>query len=171
MPKGCTPLSQVTDTGFAQPAKASAREVHEELREQLEHMARLEGTQVHYIMGAEEILRVCHAMHRRMVSLDSERETVLAEARAAGWLHWRPCRTAGKLVPCSEQAWAAKHAEGSSRMSPFMRENRSAFVQDGVPLQGGPEALAPAEQGLELSHYDEAANLQLKGPPQGVLPP
>ena len=39
----CTPLAQVTDTGFSMPAKAACRQVHERQRQLLKQKAASEG--------------------------------------------------------------------------------------------------------------------------------
>jgi len=98
VPPGCTPLAQPTDTGFAQPAKAAARTEHDRQRALLERKARAEGANCVHKVGAQELLQTAGAMHKRMVELNQSAETVLAEARACGWMHWRPDLKAGKLV-------------------------------------------------------------------------
>ena len=96
---GCTPLSQVTDTGLAAPAKAAARQEQDRLKTLLLLKARQEKTTCQLRVGPAEILSVAVAMHDRMVSLNAERQTVLAEAIACGWLAYRPAQ--GRLAPVS----------------------------------------------------------------------
>ncbi len=133
VPLGCTPLVQVTDTGLAMPAKAAARATHDRQRDLLRLKARQEKTKAVYKCGPREVLQTAQAMHFRMVALNSERQTVLAEARACGWLHWRPNPERVLLEPASSQAWAKPLTEGSSRMGPEFRVNRDSWVEAGVP--------------------------------------
>ena len=111
VPPGCTHLVQVTDTGFAQPAKAACTAEHEHQRRMLKLKARQEKTKPVYKRGPAEVARAAQAMHQKMVAISADREQVLAEARACGWLHYRPNRT-GSLELAEKQAWAAKHSEG-----------------------------------------------------------
>ena len=168
VPAGCTPLVQPTDTGFAQPAKAAGREEHERLRSLLRQKARQEGTGVRYKVGCREILQTVQAMHLRMCELNQSRQTVLAEARACGWLHWRPQVGTGRLVPVQGQPWANGLTEGSSRMGPDFREQRSSWVEDGVALEpSSAQALVggkPSEHDPNYFNDDEHA-LQLTGCP------
>ena len=90
VPPGCTPLCQVTDTGLAQPAKAAASEEHDRQRRMLRLKAREEGAKPSYKVGPREILQTVQAMHKKMCAMNASRQTVLAEARACGWLRWRP---------------------------------------------------------------------------------
>ena len=98
IPPGCTPLVQPTDTGFAQPAKAAAKDVHEQQRSLLRQKARVEKTPPSFKIGPREMLQVVRAMTQRMHELNRERQTVLAEARAGGWLHWRPNSKTGRAL-------------------------------------------------------------------------
>ena len=104
VPPGCTPLGQVTDTGFAMPGKAAAREYHDELRSVLCAKARSEKARQQYKVGCREILQTAVIMHEKYESLNSQSNTVLAEARACGWFHHRPNPQTGRLDKCSRQA-------------------------------------------------------------------
>ncbi len=159
VPPGCTPLMQVTDTGFAMPAKAAAREEHETQRKLLHLKARAEQTAPVYKVGAREMLQTAQAMHKRMVELNTTRQTVIAESRCAGWLHWRPDITAKVLVKADSQQWAKRWTEGSSRMGPDFRANRDSFVENGLPVW----VVSKAEQlgeprELQVSYFDEDAD-------------
>ena len=142
VPPGCTPLAQPTDTGFAMPAKAAARQEHDRQRSMLRERAKAEGVGARYKVGCREVLQTAQVMQRRMEELNEQRQTVLAEARACGWLHWRPSIKAGRLLLAADQPWARPLTEGSSRMGPSFRENRESWVEDGVPR--------PVEKGRAL---------------------
>ena len=133
VPAGCTPLGQVTDTGFAQPAKAAARNWHDELRTLLHLKARSEGAKVVYKVGCREVLQTAQVMHDRFISLNQTQKTVLAETRACGWAHFRPDCKEKELKLVARQQWSRRYPEGSSRMGPEFRENRSLAVLAGIP--------------------------------------
>ena len=133
VPPGCTPLGQITDTGFAQPGKAACRECHEQQRTLLRLKARQQKTAVAFKVGAGETFQAAGAMHTRFLSLNQERQTVLAEGRACGWLHFRPDES-GLLQKAENEPWAASLTEGSSRMGPEFRANRDSWVQEGRVL-------------------------------------
>ena len=161
-------MSQITDTGFAQPAKAAAAQEHEKLRWQLEAKARQEQTGATYKVSARELLLVARKIHDRMTELNSTQETVLAEGRACGWLHWRPLE--GRLqkadsIPGKANDWARRHTEGSSRLGPDMRAGRSNYVtEEGRPLAILEKAdVAIPEEEQVASFYDEANDLTLAG--------
>ncbi len=60
--KGCTAISQITDTGLAMPAKAAARREQDRLRHLMRQKAQLEGLQsCPYKAGCREILQVAVA--------------------------------------------------------------------------------------------------------------
>ena len=88
-----TAMSQITDIGFAQPAKAAAARRKDELRELMRRKAALEGVQPRYHAGPRELLSIAQVMHARFVSLEEQEETTLQQGRAAGWLCWRPDET------------------------------------------------------------------------------
>jgi hypothetical protein len=138
IPPGCTPLCQVTDTGLAQPAKAAAKEEHDRLRSLMRQKARMSQTGCPYKVGNREILQTVQAMHERMVELNRQSATVLAEARAGGWLHWRP--RGGRLELADAEDWAQPLTEGSSRMGPNFRLRRDSFVLNGQPLAWTPDS-------------------------------
>ncbi len=100
---GCTPLCQVTDTGFAMPAKAAGREEHERQRRALHLKARMEKTAPIFKVGPRELLQTAQVMHVRMVQLNQSNKTVLAESRACGWFHWRPDCKAKLLRKADEE--------------------------------------------------------------------
>ena len=89
-------------------------------------------------------------MHRRAVELNEQHSTVLAEARACGWLHWRPSPSTGILQLSSSQPWADQFTEGSSRMDSSFREDRNSWVPLGVP---DPVSALTAPQREELVSF------------------
>ncbi len=159
VPPGCTPLMQVTDTGFAMPAKAAAREEHERQRRLLHLKAREERTAPVYKVGAREILQTAQAMHDRMGELNTTRQAVIAESRAAGWLHWRPDSKAKVLVNADSKQWAKRWTEGSSRMGPELRRKRDSFVENGPPVWVVTKAEQLGEpRELQVSYFNEDAD-------------
>ena len=132
IPPGCTPLCQVTDTGMAQPAKAAAKNEHDRLRSLMRQKARMTDRGSSYTVGFRECLLTVQKMHSCMEDLNRKSQTVLAEARAGGWLRYRPM--GGQLRLADSQAWAACLTEGSSRMGPQFRELRDSHIQDGKPV-------------------------------------
>ncbi len=172
VPPGCTPLMQVTDTGFAMPAKAAAREEHERQRKLLLLKARTEKVAPVYKVGAREMLQTAQAMHKRMVELNTTRQAVIAESRCAGWLHWRPDITAKVLVKADSQQWAKRWTEGSSRMGPSFRERRDSFVEHGLPVKMVSRAEQLGEpRELQVSYFNEDADdLELTGQPDLMTP-
>ena len=119
VPAGCTPLVQLTDTAFAGPAKAAARKEHERQKSLFMRKADAEGAKPSFKCGAREIMMSARVMHLKMEQLNDEKETILSELRATGWLHFRP--HAGKLRRAEEESWAVNLTEGT---------------QDGAQLQG-----------------------------------
>ena len=138
VPACCTPLGQITDTGLAMPGKAACRQTHEDQRYLFKLKARQQKTKPVLKVGGREILQAVDAMHDCWVGLSEDREVVMAEGRACGWLHFRPDRT-GLLVQADTQIWARRFTEGSSRMGPEFRQNRDSWVRDGLvlPLEAG----------------------------------
>ena len=159
VPASCTPLCQVTDTGFSMPAKAAARKYHEVLRTQLASKARLEKTGCQMKVGARELAQTALVMHDRMVELNRQSNTVLAECRAGGWFHYRP--TKAGLVKSSDQEWAACLTEGSSRMDSEFRRRRDSWVVNGVPNPIADNAVEKVER--EISYWQDADPLLLSG--------
>ncbi len=147
-------MVEVTDAGFAEPAKAAAREVHSDLHRELGQKARQEGVPCKYRLGPRELAKVAQAMHKRMVQLNRDSQAALAEARATGWLTYRPNAQTGRLELAADQAWAKALTEGSSRMGPEFRKNRHSKVFNGVPLPMEMERAPPAELqvGIDCSH-------------------
>ena len=78
VPASCKPLSQVTDTGFSQPAKAAARKFHDQLRRQLAMKARQERAGNKLRVGVREIALTAQVMHDRMVELNEANKTAIA---------------------------------------------------------------------------------------------
>ena len=169
---GCTPLCQVTDTGFAQPAKAAGREEHERQRRLLLYKARQENASPVFKVGPRELLQTARAMHDRMVQLNQERKTVLAESRACGWLHWRPDCKDKVLKKADEESWGKKLTEGSSRMGPAFRAGRDSFVHNGLPAKELTRSeLVGEPRELQVSYFEQCAeDLELQGQ-QDVISP
>ena len=101
-------------------------------------------------------------MHDRMVELNSQNNTVLAECRAGGWFHYRP--TKAGLVKASDQEWAASLTEGSSRMDNEFRKRRDSCVVNGVPNLIADNAVEKVER--EVSYWQDADPLLLSGKPE-----
>ncbi len=78
VPASCTPLCQVTDTGFLMPAKSAARRHQENVMSELAMKARLEKTGCQTKVGPRELLQTAEVMHKRMVELNRQHNTVLA---------------------------------------------------------------------------------------------
>ena len=112
--------------------------------------ARLERAPAQLKVGPAELMETALLMHRRAVELNEQHSTVLAEARACGWLHWRPSPSTGILQLSSSQPWADKFTEGSSRMDSSFREDRNSWVPLGVP---DPVSALTAPQREELVSY------------------
>ena len=153
---GCTPLTQVTDTGFSVPGKASARQLHQKLKATMLTKARQEGASMSYRYGPRELAMTAQAIHNKFVEMNKCSQTVLAESRACGWLHYRPKTKTGKLELSSSQAWAKVLTEGSSRMGPEFRVNRDSWVVDGQPEpRKETDDVAPRKEVLAVSHWEE----------------
>ena len=108
------------------PAKAAARQGQDRLKTLLLLKARQEKPSCQFRVGPAEILPVAVAMHDRMVSLNQERQTVLAEAVACGWLAYRPAQ--GRLVPVAAQKRAAGFPLTSSRLGQGHLAARYTFL-------------------------------------------
>ncbi len=169
---GCTPLCQVTDTGFAMPAKAAGREEHERQRRVLHLKARMEKTAPIFKVGPRELLQTAQVMHVRMVQLNQTNKTVLAESRACGWLHWRPDCKAKVLRRADEEHWGQQLTEGSSRMGPAFRVRRDQFIHDGLPAkQISKTELIGEPRELQISYFEPSVDdLELEGQPDILLP-
>ncbi len=154
-------MAHVTDTGFAQPAKAAARREQERLRGLPRLKAREQGAPLQHKVGPRELLQVAETIRDAMVSLAADRNQVLVEARACGWCHYRPDTQEHKLKPVLGQPWAAGLTEGSSRIGPEQRSERGADVTDGVPNPLLDKKLEPAEGQAQLSYFDQDAELDL----------
>jgi len=160
VPAGCTPLGQVTDTGFAQPGKAAARDFHDELRSLLQLKARSEGAKVVYKVSCREILQTAGVMHQRFVSLNESQNTVLAEARACGWMHFRPDTQAKVLQPVASQTWSRRYPEGSSRMGPEFRQSRDQTVVNGIPVSPQEHFISEGVPKEQQPDYFEDSNFE-----------
>ena len=167
VPPGCTPLGQPTNIGFAMPGKAACREEHDRQRYLLKLKARQQGTPAVFKVGSREILQAAKAMHDRFVSLNTEAETVIAETRACGWMHFRPDEK-GFLLPADRQAWGRKHREGSSRMGPEFRQNRKSWVEGGRVVALAQEVCKEAIGGPAATEQ-EGDYFKPKGEGQAVL--
>jgi hypothetical protein len=146
VPAGMTPVLQLTDTAFAGPAKAAARMEHERQKSLFCLKAAAEGVRPTFRVGAREMLLTATAMHKRMRQLNDERNTVLSELRATGWLHYRP--RDGRLARASEEQWAACLTEGTHKMGHNFRGQREQHVVDGRP-----QLEAPAEPEKDEENY------------------
>ena len=152
IPAGLTPVCQPTDTAFAQPAKAAARRCHERQKRLFLLKASSEGVNPSFKYGCREIVEVINTMHDKMVELNEQRNTVLSEARACGWLHFRP--VAGQLQPSESQAWAKNLTEGTHKTTAETRARRDEGVTDGKPR----EEFSKAEiepRVMEKNYFDE----------------
>ena len=107
---------QLTDTAFAGPAKAAARKEHERQKSLFMLKADAEGAKPSFKCGAREIMMTARVMHLKMEQLNDERQTILSELRATGWLHFRP--HAGNLRRAEEESWAVNLTEGTRKMGP-----------------------------------------------------
>ena len=160
VPAGCTPLVQITDTAMAMPAKAAGRAEHERQKSMLLLKANQEGAKPSFKCGVREVMLTARAMHKRMEELNASNGTVLSEARATGWLHYRPRE--GRLQRASEEPWAASLTEGTHKMDASFREHREDHVVDGKPEQMMLE-MTPAR--LENTYWDDYEALALEGEP------
>ena len=148
VPAGLTPVAQVTDTAFAQPAKAAARSTHDKQKRLFMLKARQEGVSASFRYGVREIAQVAWSMHKKMVAMNAERNTVLSESRACGWLHYRPA--GGELKRAGDQKWAESLTEGTHKTTPQMRGRR----EEGVSEAGKP-ILDMLKQDLEPKAYEK----------------
>ena len=160
VPAGCTPLVQLTDTAFAGPAKAAARQEHERQKSLFMLKADAEGAKPSFKCGARELLLTARVMHLKMEQLNDERETVLSELRATGWLHYRP--HAGMLRRAAEEPWAANMTEGTHKMGPNFREHREDHVVEGIPQH---VMLEVKPQRLEDGYFDDYEALVIEAEP------
>ena len=78
------------------------------------------------------MLQVAIVIHKKMEELNTERNTVLSEARACGWLHWRPGPSGLELA--SEQEWAKNLTESTHKIAPEVRAKRGQAVVLGRPI-------------------------------------
>ena len=152
VPAGCTPVTQLTDTAFAQPAKAAARQCHDKQKSLFLLKASQQGVKPTFKYGTREMMEVAIVMHERMVQLAQANNTVLAEARAVGWLHFRP--GGEQLVEASRQKWAGNLRESTRKIAPDLMKRRAETVKDGKPvLDYGVDKLQPER--LENSYFDD----------------
>ncbi len=80
------------------------------------------------------MLQIAIVMHKKMEQLAEGRNTVLSEARACRWLHWRPGLPSEGWQHTTEQQWAASLTESTHKISPEVRNRRGEGVKDGKPL-------------------------------------
>ncbi|CAE7504265.1 unnamed protein product [Symbiodinium natans] len=144
---GCTGLTQVTDTGFAQPAKAALARWQEDLKQRMRAKARQEGVHCTYRTGPADILEAAREMHLRMVALNDKEQTVLRCMREAGWFRYRP-DSEGLLKECGSQSWCADFPEGSDKLGSDLLRDRSRWVDEtGRVVPFTEEELKEAETG------------------------
>ncbi|CAE7627376.1 unnamed protein product [Symbiodinium sp. CCMP2592] len=120
---GCTGLTQVTDIGFAQPAKAALRRWQEDLKQRMREKARQQKVQCTYKTGPADILEAARQMHARMVQL----KTVVRCMRQGGWFHFRP-DSEGRLHDCGSQKWCLDFPEGNAKLGSDHLRDRSRWV-------------------------------------------
>ena len=160
VPAGCTPLVQLTDTAFAGPAKAAARQEHERQKSLFMLKADAERAKPTFKCGPRELMQTARVMHMKMEQLNHERETILSELRATGWLHYRPHD--GKLRRAAEEPWAANLTEGTHKMGPDFREHREDHVLEGIPQH---VVLEVKPQRLEEAYFDDYDALVIEAEP------
>ncbi|CAE7855117.1 unnamed protein product, partial [Symbiodinium necroappetens] len=112
---GCTGLTQVTDTGFGQPAKAALARWQEELKQRMREKARQQKVHCTYRTGPQDILQAARQMHARMVEINETDSTILRCMRQAGWFRFRP-DSHGLLQDCGSQSWCQSFSEGSDKL-------------------------------------------------------
>jgi hypothetical protein len=128
---GCTSVSRVTDTGMADPGKRAARTEHDRQEIFLLLKAGTDKVRPSFKYGAREILQVANVMHHKFEQVAQERNTVLSEARACEWLHWRPGKPDQGLQHASEQQWAPSLTESTHKIAPEVRARNGEGVVDG----------------------------------------
>ena len=166
IPAGCTPVLQVTDTAMAQPAKSAAKAEHARQKRLFLLKAGQEKVRPSFKYGAREMFQVAIVMHKKMEALATERNTVLSEARACGWLHWRPGPSGLELA--SEQEWAKSLTESTHKIAPEVRARRGEGVVLGRPtFDYSKDQIAPER--LENCYFNEE-DLVLEAD-QGLLDP
>ena len=112
------------------------------------------------------MFQVAIVMHKKMEALATERNTVLSEARACGWLHWRPGPSGLQLA--SEQQWAKSLTESTHKIAPEVRARRGEGVVLGRPtFDYSKNQIAPER--LENCYFNEE-DLVLDAD-QGLLDP
>ncbi|CAE7232296.1 unnamed protein product [Symbiodinium sp. CCMP2592] len=124
---GCTGLTQVTDIGFAQPAKAALKRWQEDLKQRMREKARQQKVQCTYKTGPADILEAARQMHARMVQLNETEKTVLRCMRQGGWFHFRP-DSEGRLQDCGSQEWCLDFPEGNAKLGSDHLRDRSRWV-------------------------------------------
>ena len=105
-------------------------------------------------------MMTARVMHLKMEQLNDERQTVLSELRATGWLHFRP--HAGKLRRAEEESWAVNLTEGTHKMGPNFREHREDHVVEGIPQH---VMLEVKPQRLEDAYFDDYDALVIEAEP------
>ncbi|CAE7738226.1 unnamed protein product [Symbiodinium sp. CCMP2592] len=124
---GCTGLSQVTDIGFAQPAKAALRRWQEDLKQRMREKARQQKVHCTYKTGPADILEAARQMHARMVQLNETEKTVVRCMRQGDWFHFRP-DSEGRLQDCGSQKWCLDFPEGNAKLGGDHLRDRSRWV-------------------------------------------
>ncbi len=90
------------------------------------------------------MFQVALVMHQKMESLATERNTVISEARACGWLHWHPGQPGEGLQLASEHEWAKSLTEPTHKIAPEVRARRGEGVVLGRPtFDYGKDQIAP----------------------------
>ena len=166
---GMTAVSQITDTGMAQPAKAAARKMKDQLRDALNAKARREKVAPSYKVGPRQLLQVALAAHRQMHHINITQQAVLREARAGGWLAYRPA-AGGRMERADRQKWAQlRHREISAQLSHQYRVNRYTWLDERGRPSLPTESVNPAkpilleEADLEATYEKEDAAIQIEG--------
>jgi hypothetical protein len=80
---GTTALVQVTDVGFAQPAKAALNRWKTNLADKIRAKAKAEGATNQLRCGTQQVLEAALVMHHKMVELNDEKSVVLRTSRQA----------------------------------------------------------------------------------------
>jgi hypothetical protein len=151
---------------MAQPAKSAAKAEHARQKRLFLLKAGQEKVRPSFKYGAREMFQVAIVMHKKMEALATERNTVLSEARACGWLHWRPGPSGLQLA--SEQEWAKSLTESTHKIAPEVLARRGEGVVLGRPTFDYSKGQMAPER-LENCYFNEE-DLVLEAD-QGLLDP
>ncbi|CAE7348037.1 unnamed protein product, partial [Symbiodinium microadriaticum] len=143
---GCTGLTQVTDTGFGQPAKAALARWQEELKQ------RMQKVHCTYQTGPQDILQAARQMHARTVEINETDSTILRCMRQAGSQYLQDRSRwveAGRVLPFSEEerkaVQAGSHFETEASYLLSQEGLQTGFALD---LKPGAKLLAETEREL-----------------------